>query len=185
MRYRKLFLSALVSLSFLVGCTTTGIGNESNVTKTENDGKAEPPLSKRVYYFQHKLIAKWVFESEGKFFFDLYNRQYEQLISAASDIISPDYAKEIVVTPIYDRNVVVIKFPEPSSMANCFYALIKKEEDTYSYYTYEKTMTFGNEPVVGVLGGWNSDGGHSNYGSRGYKTEAEFIKDVLGPEKNG
>lgn len=37
--------------------------------------------------------------------------------------------------------------------------------------------------VFGVVGGWDSDGGHNNYGAREYKSSAEFIKDVLG-DKN-
>lgn len=185
MEYRTFIICILISLSSLVGCSSNGIEKSSDITLEKANDAVEAPQSKRVYYLQHKLISSWVFESEGAFFFDLYNRNYGQLIDAASEMVSPEYAKEIVVTPLYDRNAVVIKFPEPSSMANCYFALVKKEGDTYSYYTYEKTMNFGNDRIVGVLGGWNAEGGHSNYGPRGYKLESDFIKDVLGPPKNG
>ncbi|MDP5211311.1 hypothetical protein [Microbulbifer sp. 2205BS26-8] len=161
----------------LSGCTTTELSNAYKPIAVE---KGKLPASKRIYYFQHKLISKWVFESEGAFFFDIYNGQIGQLIEAASEIVDSDYANEVTVVPLYDRDAVLIKFPEPKALANCFFALIKKEGNSYSYYTYEKTVNIEGEAVAGVLGGWNSDGGHRNFGLRGYKSENQFIADVFG-----
>ena len=160
------------------GCVTTNVKN--GVDLKEGVQKEEPSFSKKVYYFQHKLIAKWIFESNGAFFFDMNNRKSQKLIEAASDIISQEYANKIIITPIAGRNAVSIRFPEPDSFGNCYFALIKKEDVGFSYYTYEKTMTFGEEDVVGVVGGWNKEGGHNNYGSRGYNSEKEFIEETLG-----
>jgi hypothetical protein len=40
-------------------------------------------------------------------------------------------------------------------------------------------MDFGGDKIVGVVGGWDSEGNHRNYGPRSYLKEEEFIKDVL------
>lgn len=139
----------------------------------------EPPLSERIYYFQHKLIPKWVFESNGEFFFDLNNRNPQQLVAAATDIVNAEYANEIIITPITNKSAVSIRFPEPNSFANCYFALIIKKDSAFSYYTYEKSMPFGKEAIFGVVGGWDNEGNHYNYGPRGYMSEEEFIEDVL------
>lgn len=170
----------LILVIAISGCVSTDVKNEMDQSGETQEEEAS--LSKRVYYFQHKLIAKWVFESDGAFFFDMNNRNPQQLIDAASDIINPEYANKIAITPIVGRNAVSIRFPEPDSFGNCYFALIEKEGSGFSYYTYEKTMTFGEEAFVGVVGGWDNEGGHSNYGPRGYKREDEFIEDVLGPK---
>ena len=65
-------------------------------------------------------------------------------------------------------------------MANCYFVLVQKNESGFSYYTYEKSMKFGDEEFVGVVGGWDGEGNHSNFGPRTYRTEMEFVEDVIG-----
>ncbi|SMF19872.1 hypothetical protein SAMN02745866_01227 [Alteromonadaceae bacterium Bs31] len=172
----------IVLIFLLSGCAATNVKDGSDVDDI-NEGKdatvSEVPFSKRVYYLQHKLISKWLFETDGAFFFDMKNGNASQLFQAASEIVSPEYADELYITPIEGREAVSIRFSEPEAYANCYYSIITKDGDEFSYYTYEKAMSFGSEPVVGVVGGWDSKGDHSNYGPRSYRSEEDFIKDVL------
>jgi hypothetical protein len=172
-------ISVIILSFFISACSNISVKDETDSNNTNTSQVEEAPISKRIYYFQHKLIPKWVFESDGEFYFDLYNRNVERLLDAAAEIISPEYAKEIKINPLVDQNAVSISFSEPDSMANCYFVLVQKTESGYSYYTYEKTFQFDNEDFVGVVGGWDSEGNHSNFGSRSYKTEQEFVADVL------
>lgn len=179
----------------LAGCGSTtvkdnanseaGTGEANSVAQSSAEhssagGEQEIPLDKRIYYLQHRLIPDWVFQSEGEFFFDIYNGQVDQLMDAVADLVSPEYARQIDVTPLYDKNAVVIRFPPPEEMPQCFYVLVKKRDDGFHYYTYEKAMNFGDDSVVGVLGGWDSEGSHQNYGPRSYSAQQDFVSDVLG-----
>lgn len=170
--YVRLFI--VLWLIFLIGCNATLPDKD----QAENQN-TELSYAKKVYYFQHKLIPQWVFESEGAFFFDLYNRQLEQFMLAAIDLLGEEYASQILVTSLYDNNSILIEFPKPNQFGNCFFALIVKEGDSYSYYTYEKTIKLGNDRIQGFVGGWGVEGGHRNYGPRSYKTSTDFVKDVL------
>ena len=167
-------------LLLLVGCAATTVKTEEPVAAALDSETVSRPLSKRIYYLQHKVISKWVFESSGAFFADLQAGNTVRLLSVAERIVTPEYAQGVTVTPVDGKEAVLIRFPEPTSPANCFFALIEKTNDGFSYYTYEKTLNLGEYNVAGVLGGWDQQGQHSNYGPRSYKTFAEFIKDALG-----
>lgn len=171
----KSYLFLAIAL-LLVGCAVNDLENSAILT---SEAEAEPPRSQRIYYFQHKLISNWIFNSDGAFFFDIQHGNDAQLMEVAAKVVAPEYAEGIVITPIIGRDAVSFRFPAPDSLANCYYSLVKKDEDSYAYYTYEKTMSFGDEEFVGVVGGWDNKGEHSNYGPRTYKTEQEFIEDIL------
>jgi hypothetical protein len=187
---KKMLIMCLLSIHFICsGCSTTEKINNTSKNKsnekasqlspsTENSSN-EIPLSKKIYGFQHKLIPKWVFESEGKFFSDIKSGNISKLASAASEVVSPEYAIGVTVTPIENKEAVLITFPEPEDMAHCYFAIVEKIDSNYRYITYEKTFSFGDSKFVGAVGGWNEHGGHDNYGPRLYKTASEFIKDVL------
>lgn len=169
------------------GCATVEKPNSSakvdSVEKSGSKLKADDAVSdlhKRIYYFQHRLIRNWVFESNGQFYADLRLRDTSGLTLAATEIINSEYAKSILVTPIDNKEAVLISFPEPDSAPLCYFAIVEKTGAKFSYLTYEKALPFG-EKVVGVVGSWSEDGGHGNHGPRGYKTAEEFIKDVLAP----
>lgn len=166
----------IVFTFLLIGCSATEV---KDVKEPEKNEASEVPIAKRIYYFQHNLIRDWLFESDGEFFFDMKNGDVDYLIQAAAEIVNPEYADEIYITPIAGKDAVSIRFPEPNAYANCYYSIIKKDGDVFSYYTYEKTMNFGDESIVGVVGSWDSEGRHSNFGARGYSSEEEFIEDIL------
>tara|TARA_R100000365_G_C2742590_1_gene71245 strand:- start:11 stop:409 length:399 start_codon:yes stop_codon:yes gene_type:complete len=96
----KVFLSLVVALlvSSCANVTSTSEGAVLEDRVVENE--KEVSISRRIYYFQHKLIPKWVFESDGAFYFDIYNRNAERLLAEAADIISQEYSDGIRETLI-------------------------------------------------------------------------------------
>lgn len=171
-----------IILLALGGCASTSKVEEASATQAVEaaETKSEPTTQQKIYYFQHKLLPKWTFESNGQFLDDLLNGRLAQLEQAASEIVSPEYYSKIMVMPLDEKKAVAISFPSPEYPAHCFYALIVNDGQGFSYYTYEKTLNlFGEEDMAGVVGGWGKEGGHHNYGPRAYTDLDSFIKDVL------
>ena len=170
----------LIIAVFLSACNSTPKQEVSSIsTKAE-----EVPLSEKVYFFQHNILPEWTFTTDGGFYADLLQGDLSRLKMAAKEVISIDYANGISSEVLKDETSVLIKFPKPKAMANCFYVLIQKSNDGFNFYTYEKTMNFGdNEPVVGVVGSWSPEGSHANLGGRTYVKASDFVADILG--KNG
>ncbi len=178
-----------IALTLLIaGCASTEVKEEVQQPvkaeqKNESNDLAETPVPQRIYYFQHKLISDWLYQSDGALFFDLQHGNTARLLHAASELVSPEYADGIYVRPIEGANAVAIKFPKPEHAALCYYALILKAEDRYSYITYEKAMGIKDDAVageIGVVGSWDSNGNHQNHGLQAYRSESEFIADNLG-----
>jgi len=164
----------------LAGCASTDVKNYSEEPSSDESVKNEVPLSKKVYYVQHRLIPNWLFSSEGAFFSDMQNGVTSELITATRDIVSQEFANQIVISAIVGQQAVLITFPEPESPPNCFYAIIEKTETGFKYTTYESTIDVTNSGIAGVVGGWDIEGGHQNYGPRGYKKASDFVNDVFG-----
>jgi hypothetical protein len=158
------------------GCATQ---QSTKVSAPNQTNQNEPQISKSIYFFQHKLIAQWLYESDGAFFSDLKNGDVTRFMEVASEVINPEYANNIVVTDLAEHDAVLITFPDPYDFPNCYFVLMKKQGATFSYYTYEKTMDLGEQNIGGVLGGWTAEGSHLNYGPRSYRTAPDFVKDVL------
>lgn len=168
----------LFTLLFLLGCSSAG-------TITSPSGSDKEPVqekltfSDKVYFLQHRLIRDWVFETDGEFFFDIYNHELAHLIDTTAEVVSPEYAEGLSVKPLVGKDAVLILFPTPETPPHCYYALITKEGDNYHYYTYEKSLDLWGDEVIGALGGWSREGDHMNYGPRSYKTSEAFVQDVL------
>lgn len=173
----KVYLFSLIFL--LAGCASTQ--NNQQVVNT-NESQAIP-LSKKVYFFQHKVLPEWTFTTEGRFYTDLLKNDLTKLKQAAMEIVSADYAAELK-SKVINKNAVLITFPTPKMFPNCFYVLIKKNQQGFAFYTYEKTMSLGKEDKVkGVVGTWSEEGAHGNLGGRAYTSENDFVDDILGKEK--
>ncbi len=174
-------LALYVMIVLVAGCAANGPQPPATAPAPAPAEDAEDaPISKRIYFFQHKLISKWVFESEGAFYADIKQGNVARLLSAAEDIVAPEYAKGIAITAIQNKEAVLITFPEPDSPPNCYYAIVEKVEDGFKYITYESTLDITDSGFFGVVGGWDSEGGHHNYGPREYRSSADFVADVLG-----
>nr|WP_136250605.1 hypothetical protein [Ningiella ruwaisensis] len=167
----------LVFVFLLAGCSSTPEPEERIPREAESQ---ELPEHRKVYFLQHRVLPEWTFDTNGQFFADLYQGDLTKLKGVATEVVSPSYASAISSEVIAEKDAVLIVFPEPKMMANCFYVLIRKNGDSFSFYTYEKTMSFGDEDhVVGVIGSWSSDGTHANMGPRTYRASSDFIADVL------
>lgn len=166
-------------LILIAGCAATPPKQEPE-SATSSQNAEEPSESQRIYYFQHRVISKWVFESEGWFYADLLHGNLEKLVNAAEEIVSTDYANGLAVTPLEGHPAILIVFPHPDAPPNCYYALIVKDGDNeFRYFTYESTIDITKSRIYGVVGGWDREGSHSNFGGRTYKTSEEFVADVL------
>lgn len=174
----RIFL--LIIAVFLSACNSTQ-RQEVSSTPMQN----EVPTSEKVYFFQHKILPEWTFTTDGKFYEDLLKGDLSHLKMAATEVISSDYAQGISSKIIKDSDSVLIKFPQPKAMSNCFFVLILKNKGEFSFYTYERTMNFGgDDPVIGVVGSWSSEGSHGNLGGRTYSNASDFVSDILGQNKN-
>lgn len=186
----KYVMISVLSLFSLAGCSvnpTTEIVAASEVSTdvatsdTQESGEKpvdEPPRHQKVYFFQHKLIPQWLFESDDAFYFDLSNGYFSGIYQIAEEYIDTAFSDALEIRYFPDEDAVLFIFQEPNSPPNCFFALIAKDEGSYRYITYESTMPL-NDGVVGVVGGWNVRGDHLNYGARAYRTSSEFVEDVL------
>ena len=181
--FMQVKLMVLFLFIILSGCSSvqktepaTHVDGASNQTQSN-----EIPFSRRVYFLQHKVIPKWLFDSDGTFYREIKAGNIDGFVLRAADIVGQHYANEVVFTPIDGNDAVLITFPEPTSAANCFFALLQRDNNVFTYTTYEKSIDlFGlGDEIVGVVGGWNAEGGHENFGPRGYKTSTEFVNDIL------
>ncbi|WP_199611154.1 hypothetical protein [Flocculibacter collagenilyticus] len=170
----------ILLLSFLVAaCASTHQNTRGNAAK--DSAYETSDYSKNIYYVQHKLIPDWLFVSEGEFFNDLLTQKDGQIRGAMSEIISPEYAAAVQIRPIEKWGVeaVLFIFPRPKSPANCFYTLAYLDDDKLHYRTYEMALNLYDDELVGIVGGWTSDGSHKNYGGRTYQDHESFIDDIL------
>jgi len=171
----KIYL--LIVAVFLSACNSTPKQPiSSSPEKTE-----EMPTSKKVYFFQHNILPEWTFTTSGEFFADLLQGDLTRLKMAATEVVSNDYANGISSEVIKGKNSVLLTFPKPKGITNCFFVLIQKSKEGFEFHTYEKTMNFGDDdPVIGVVGRWSPEGDHSNLGGRTYTKASDFVTDILG-----
>ncbi len=109
----------------------------------------------------------------------MMNGQTEQLIAAATEVVSANYADQISILPYRDEEAVLLIFAQPKRPPNCYFVLIQKTNGTFIYRTYERTFTFGEDKDVGVVGGWQADGSHLNMGARDYSDYQSFYDDIM------
>lgn len=170
-----------ITLLFLAGCSAAR-SETAYIAPSETSAPDELTQTEKVHFLQHRLINNWVFESDGEFFFDLYNGDVSRFLDTAAEVVTPEYADEIDIRPLVNDDAVLIIFPDPEVPPQCYYALIIKNGDEYAYYTYEKTADLGESDVAGVLGGWNDEGDHLNFGPRLYRTAEAFVRDTVGDD---
>jgi len=164
----RLLMTVLILL--LAGCSTTQKASMADKT----------PQSKQIYYLQHRVMPQWTFESNNALFSDLQRGDLSRLRKVATELISSRYAKGISVTALPKHDAVLVTFPTPKIFPNCYYVVIAKHADGFSFYTYEKTMKLSSDDtVVGVVGTWSPDGSHGNKGPRTYHSADEFVGELF------
>ncbi len=168
---RLLFMS-ITFLSFFIFAAPTPHAGEN-----ANSGK-KPTLHDKVYYFQHRLLPKWTFNSKGAFFNDLMHDRHEKLKKAAIKIVGEDFRKKITIRKYIDVDGVLLTFPTPKEAAECYFIYIARDENEFSFYTYEKTADLLGSGHKGAVCGWSPDMTHINYGFRKYDDAASFVADI-------
>ena len=179
----------------LSACASTALDEQNNSSTDQNSAEVrdqqtdqqqaratkeeEIPEHERVYYFEHRLLPKWTFATQGAFFEAMMNGHNKQFLAAATEIVSDQYADQIKILPYLEENAILLIFATPKMPPNCYFVMIQKSKDSYIYYTYERTLAFGDDTFVGVVGGWSEDGAHLNMGPREYSDYQSFADEVL------
>jgi hypothetical protein len=149
----------------------------------EEEKAAEPTREQKIYYFQHRLLPKWTYGSQGAFFEDLKGGKVEQMVEAASKIVDTNFAKQLKVRSLEDGTKVLITFEEPKQPRHCHFVLIEKMASVLQFITLERTEDILNVGTKAALCGWSEDGKHLNYGSRKYSDEARFLTERSAKKK--
>ena len=138
----------------------------------------EPTEHDRIYYLQHKLIPRWLFESDGMFYKELNAGIPKHLADAAREIVSEKYAEKLSVENIQEFDGFLIVFREPSEVPECFYVIAANHNGDFRYYTLEKAEDIMKRGVKSVVGEWTSEGVHINLGARTFTDKANFIEAI-------
>ncbi|MEO6278359.1 hypothetical protein [Roseateles sp.] len=176
-------VAPLLSLGLLGPCAAADEVAAPPAAAASEAAKPAPTLHSRIYQLQHRLIPGWVHKSSGAFYTALVVGDLTRLRAVAGELVSPEYAAGIKVTPYPDLEGVLIEYPKPLTPPLCYFAFVRanaKSSSGYDIYTYEKTVSLpGMEAVYGVVGTWSADGNqHSNMGGREYKDAESFVRDL-------
>ena len=168
----------------LMGCSSTSVPDSSSEEIRRKETSSQRDYDPEdAYYFQHRLLPDFAYNSDGKFYQDLKSLDTTILRDIATDVVSASYAEAITVKAIDNRSAILIEFPNPVKPPNCYFIIVRKIDESYAFYTYEKAMRFGaDDVVIGVVGAWYEDGSRANLGPRTYETAEEFANDILGSD---
>ncbi|MDE3083875.1 MAG: hypothetical protein KGJ37_01480 [Verrucomicrobiota bacterium] len=138
----------------------------------------EPTAQQRVYYFEHRILPAWVHKSDGAFFSDLEQGDTKRLTEVAAELVGKDFAGEIKVRRIDAPTGILIVFPKPKKMPECFFAAVLKDGQHYRYVTLELTDDLFGDGTKSCLCEWSSGGDHLNFGPRKFTDEASFLSEL-------
>jgi len=159
-------------------CATPGAQTGSGSTATTaSDGKSLP-LEERIYFFEHRLLPKLTYESDGKFLAELISGDTAVLAGAAAEIVSPLYAKGISMQVLDPPGAVLLTFSNPNRAPDCYYIFIARSGDGHLFFTYEKMMDLSGDNFIGMVGAWTPSGAHANFGPRKYTDASSFLSDI-------
>ncbi|GEM_PF-2781511 len=108
----------LLSLPLFTSVTSTEQKNEPDAISKTDQG---PSLKDRIYFFQHRLLPGWTFNSDGAFYKDLMSGNEIRVKAAATEMVSPEFAEGISIKPINESKGVLITFPKPDNMPDCYF----------------------------------------------------------------
>ncbi|MFG6485482.1 hypothetical protein ACG04R_02290 [Roseateles sp. BYS78W] len=181
----RLAIAPLLSLCLLGPCVAADTAAEAPTppaSAASEAAKPGPTLHQRVYQLQHRLIPNWVHKSSGAFYTALAVGDLARLREVASELVSPEYAAGIKVTPYPALEGVLIEYPTPQTSPLCYFEFVHvngKSSTGYEIYTYEKTLKLpGLDYGYGVVGRWTPEGAHANMGGRNYQDAESFVRDL-------
>jgi hypothetical protein len=157
-----------------------------------NTGAAVPPLSsdqERWHHaFAHYVLRVATFQDPDFTFGALSAPDSAQrLVLAAMALLARHYKLSVEQVMAFARSITVrphrfnnddgylIEMPTPRRAGECFFlAIVRKGDGAIDYLTLERT---DNDGVM--LGGWNAEGGHLNYGEKSTRDLDGFIAEVI------
>jgi hypothetical protein len=132
-----------------------------------------------IYYFQQQALPIRVLSSKGKLFRDLEEGIPPSVIKEAQRNVDEEFANAMQLKAYPIKKAYVIIFPEPTDAAECYFSLIKQEDDQLEYYVLEKGINPFSIEESSRLYMWNQDGQQVNYGRRKYTDLKTFVGEVL------
>jgi hypothetical protein len=142
-----------------------------------------PTQHQKIYFFEHRLLPKWVHHSKGAFFEDLASGSTTKMVEAATEIVGKDFADALHVEVAQRGKIILLLFPKPNKTAECYFAAVIKTSSGYRYLTLEADEDIMKQGVKAFYCEWTSSGAHLDFGPRRYDDEADFLTEVT-KEKN-
>lgn len=169
---KPLPLLALTAALLLAGCNTT-----NSTPRVASSDTGTP--SRAIYALHHRTLPTFTFQSNGAFFADMMAGRDDVLRQAVTDLVGADYAKALIFTPHASGRGLLISFPEPQGMTECYHVAVWKQADgKFRYFTLEKTLDFGGHGMKTAFCEWTEDGAHVNGGFRTYTDLARFQAEI-------
>ena len=133
----------------------------------EKAASEAPSIHQKIYYFEHRLLPHWTYDSQGAFFDDLMNDRIDHFIATATKVVGEEFSKKITIRKYPKSNGLLMTFGTPGKLT--FGVTVKKVEGGFKFFTYEKTVDFFGKGDKGVVGTWSKDNEHGNLGARKYE----------------
>lgn len=141
------------------------------------------------YVFAHRVMPRLFYRDAAKLSNALAERRAELLRAMWIDLgeqffstaqVAPDGIDVVVPAATGGTKIVVLVFPKPEASAEAWFAaLVTKPDGSLQYLTLEKAIDlFGDGAPATVLGGWDPEGAHLNFGEGSKPTVEEFEKRV-------
>lgn len=132
----------------------------------------------RVYSFQHALLSVWTLHSNGRFYSEIIKSPEDSIRKAAKEVVGQKYADAMLVEVIEEPEGILVTFPSPKEVKECFYAFIIPVAGGSRYLLLEKTEDDFNLGFLSFLCEWTADGMHLNYGGKTYTNKTRFLADI-------
>lgn len=141
------------------------------------------------YVFANRVMPRLFFRDATKLSNALAERRAELLRAMWVDLgeqffstaqISPEGLDVHVPAPEGGASIVLLVFPRPAASAEAYFAaLVAMPDGTLHYLTLERSFDLlGTGENATVLGSWDAEGGHVNYGEGAKPVLADFERQV-------
>lgn len=132
----------------------------------------------RLFYRDATKLSNALAERRAELLRAMWIDLGEQFFSTAQ--ISPEGLDVHVPAPEKGAGIVILEFPRPAASAEAYFAaLIAMPDGTLHYLTLERSFDLlGTGENATVLGGWDDEGGHLNYGEGAKPVLADFERQV-------
>lgn len=151
-------------------------------TAVSGEPAAAAPQAARhdaICRFEHEILPDWTHHSSGRFFADLQSGLPADTTAYAQQVVDPQFAAALKLKAYPQQQACAFIFPRPEKPPECYFAIIRKEAEGFSYFTLEKGLDLFGLGTGAVLCKWTKDGTHQNLGTRDYDDLASFAKEVL------